>query len=423
MLRAAGRLVWLSGMLAGALPACGPGARALPTAPTATVVVSAGLSPVPPTMRRMTAADPSAAVYTLVGQVTFRATGTGPVRIVSMDLVLSDESGPLLRQAEALDLPVEPGVEATVALPSSIRVPTMRVPTRLAVGASGLDANNQPLIVAPVDVLVTTALDAGSVSAAPVTFVGAGDIADCGLQGAALTAQAVQRIPGSVFTLGDHVYPVGTSSAFASCYESTWGAVKSRTYPSPGNHEWEERNGAAYLAYFGGPAARGYYSFDLGAWHVLSLNSNIATQPGSPQYEWVRADLAAHPRPCTLAYWHHPLFSSGTNGPNPQMQAIWRLLDGAGTDLVMAAHDHLYERFAPQDADGRPTPTGIRSFVVGTGGAGLYGLLVPRPNSEIRNNQGWGVLRLTLRGDGYDWEFVPVGDSTFRDFGSASCAP
>ena len=226
----------------------------------------------------------------------------------------------------------------------------------------------------------------------------------------------------SVFTLGDHVYPAATSEAFASCYESTWGAVRERTYPTPGNHEWDVNRGAPYLAYFGAPAARGFYSFDLGAWHVLSLNSNVAAHPGSQQYEWIRADLATRARPCTLAYWHHPLFSSGTNGPSSQMHAVWELLDESGVEFVMSGHDHLYERFAPQDANGSPTSAGMRSFVVGTGGAALYGMLSPRPNSEVRHNQGWGVLKLTLRSNGYDWEFVPVGGSGFRDFGSAACA-
>jgi hypothetical protein len=362
------------------------------------------------------------AIYALDGRVTFRAAGTARARILSLSVVLSDDIGHLLRQETALDVAVEPGADATVALPGNMLVPTARLPTRLVVGASGVDSNNEPFVVPVIEVPVVPApLDSSRSSAPPVTFVGAGDIADCGLPGAALTARALQETPGSVFTLGDHVYPVGNREAFASCYESTWGAVKQRTYPTPGNHEWDVQQGAHYLAYFGGAAGRGYYSFDLGAWHVLSLNSNVSTQPGSQQYEWARADLAAHPGACTLAYWHHPLFSSGTNGPNSQMRPLWKLLDDGGVDVVMSGHDHLYERFAPQDADGHPTSTGMRSFIVGTGGAWLYEMLSPQPNSEVRSNQGWGVLKLTLRGNSYDWEFVPVGDSTFRDFGSAIC--
>ena len=190
-------------------------------------------------------------------------------------------------------------------------------------------------------------------------------------------------------------------------------------------HAWQSRvgrrPGPAYFGYFGPAVGPGYYSFNLGSWHVLSLNSNVSAQPGSRQYEWARADLAAHPAACTLAYWHHPLFSSGTNGGSAQMRAMWQLLDEAGVELVMAGHDHLYERFAPQDADGRPAHNGMREFVVGTGGAPLYGLTVVQPNSEVRNNQAWGVLKLTLRSGRYDWEFIPVSGHSFRDVGSAPC--
>ncbi len=342
---------------------------------------------------------------------------------MSLELTMSDDDGPVSRHALPIELSVDAGADVTIALPGSLSATGARVPTRMVVGASGFDAEGAPYTSAPIEVPVTMSTPGAAVGslASAATFVGAGDIADCSLPGAALTARLLQSIPGSVFTLGDHVYPSGTADAFSTCYESTWGAFKGRTYPTPGNHEWDEERGRPYFGYFGAAAGRGYYGFDLGAWHILSLNSNIDTQPGSAQYEWVRNDLAGHAAPCTLAYWHHPVFSSGTNGNNPHMREMWKLLDEAGVDLVLAAHDHLYERFAPQDADGRATPTGMREFVVGTGGAALYGMPSPRPNSEVRNNHAWGVLKLTLRGGAYDWEFVPTGGHAFRDAGSASC--
>jgi hypothetical protein len=262
-------------------------------------------------------------------------------------------------------------------------------------------------------------------SAAPdAVFVGAGDIADCGSRSAEATARLLDRLPGSVFTLGDNVYPQGTAEQFANCYEPTWGRHRHRTYAAPGNHDWDASAGAPYFAYFGagaGPAGLGYYSFDVGGWHVLSLNSNVAAHPGSSQYEWARNDLALAPRACTLAYWHHPLFSSGRYGNNPQMADMWRLLNGAGAEIVLTGHEHHYERFAPQDADGRFDPQGMREFVVGTGGTALRPAEGGQPNSEVRESQTWGVLKLTLRASSYDWEFVPIDGQSFRDFGSGDC--
>jgi hypothetical protein len=319
---------------------------------------------------------------------------------------------------------VDGGGEVAVTLPGPIPAPVTRVPNRLSVTATGTDDGGGPVTAEPVDVpiAVSSPGSPGAPGGADASIVAVGDIADCALPGAALTARLAQSLPGTVLTLGDHVYPSGTDHAFSGCYNSTWGVVKGRTYPTPGNHEWEADGGAPYFRYFGAAAGPGYYSFNLGSWHVLSLNSNIDVSERSSQYAWARADLAASGAPCTLAYWHHPLVSSGTNGDNPHMRALWQLLDSAGVDVVLAAHDHLYERFAPQDATGRPTGGGIRQFVVGTGGGALYGVLSPRPNSEVRNNQGWGVLALRLRSGTYDWEFVPAGAHTFRDSGSATCA-
>jgi 3',5'-cyclic AMP phosphodiesterase CpdA len=192
----------------------------------------------------------------------------------------------------------------------------------------------------------------------------------------------------------------------------------------PGNHDWEVSSGAPFFAYFGsaaGPAGVGYFSTTLGAWHVIVLNSNVAAGPGSAQYEWLKADLQSSPAPCTVALWHHPLFSSGQNGNSPQMRDAWRLLQSAGADIVLNGHDHDYERYALQDADGRLDPRGIREFVVGTGGASLYDRVRPQPNAEAYDNRTFGVLRLTLKATGYDWRFVPIDGQTYTDSGSAAC--
>jgi hypothetical protein len=264
----------------------------------------------------------------------------------------------------------------------------------------------------------------------PVNVVAAGDIADCGSDGllfpdAARTAMLVAPTDLTVLTLGDNTYPIGAPAEFSACFHSTWGRFKDRIRPSPGNHDYLTTDADGYFDYFGaaaGPERRGYYSYDLGGWHFIALNSNVNAGPGSPQYAWLQADLAASAHVlCTVAYWHHPVFSSGPHGNNLQMAEIYRLLHAAGIELVLVGHDHVYERFAPQDANGEPDPVrGVRSFTVGTGGARLYSWRAPRPNSEFRDNTSHGVLRLTLADGGYRWAFIPV-DGAARDEGAALC--
>mgnify|MGYP000509971425 CR=1 FL=1 len=263
---------------------------------------------------------------------------------------------------------------------------------------------------------------------APV-LLAAGDIAQCGEPGSAATAALLRDLPGTVATLGDNAYSAGSKPEFANCYDPTWGAEKERTRPAPGNHEYGTRGARGYFGYFGssaGSARTGYYSYDLGAWHIVVLNSNCKEVGGceadSPQGRWLRQDLAAHPTACTLAYWHHPLFSSGTkHGGDATMQPFWQALYDAGADVVLSSHEHNYERFAPQDARARPSERGIRQFVVGTGGSSLYELGEAQPNSEARQDQAYGVLDLTLNPDGYAWEFVPLEEGRFSDTGSARC--
>lgn len=233
----------------------------------------------------------------------------------------------------------------------------------------------------------------------------------------------------AVLALGDIQYEDGAFSKFGLSYDPSWGRVKGITHPAPGNHEYGTGGAAGYYQYFGaaaGDPTKGYYSFDLGGWHLVALNSNCAEVGGcgvgTTQEQWLRADLAAHSSAtCTLAFWHHPRFSSGEHGSDSTYTAFWQALYAANADVVLVGHDHDYERFAPQTASGvLDTTSGIREFVVGTGGKNLRTFPTVRPNSEARSATSAGVLELTLGASGYGWRFVPaVG--TFTDAGSGSC--
>ena len=255
-------------------------------------------------------------------------------------------------------------------------------------------------------------------------FVGAGDIATSG-SGDEETAQLLDNIPGTVFTLGDNAYTNGTLTEYTNYYEPTWGRHKARTRPSPGNHEYNTSGAAGYYDYFGdiaGPDRRGYYSYDLGDWHIISLNSNISMSAGSTQEQWLRADLAATTAKCVLAYWHHPRFSSGSHGSSSAPQPLWQALYDYNADVVLVGHDHNYQRFAPQTPTGAADPArGIREFVVGSGGRGYYTFATPIANTEAHNYDTFGILKLTLYADSYTWEFIPVAGKTFTDVGSGSC--
>jgi uncharacterized repeat protein (TIGR01451 family) len=232
-----------------------------------------------------------------------------------------------------------------------------------------------------------------------------------------------------ILTLGDIQYENGAADKFLQSFDPTWGRVKGLIHPAVGNHEYLTSGAAGYFEYFGaaaGDPARGYYSFDVGSWHLIALNSNCSKVggcgAGSPQESWLRSDLAAHPTDCTLAYWHHPRFSSGEHGSFASTQPLWQALYDAGAEIVLSGHDHDYERFGPQNAAGAPDPErGIRQFVVGTGGRNRYALGAPLANSEARDAATFGVLRLTLRPTGYDWRFVPEAGGSFTDVGSGAC--
>ena len=298
----------------------------------------------------------------------------------------------------------------------------------LATAVSGsCDSRSAPLSPSSTpssSIITTLSAPSHNVTAGPPgTLVGAGDIGDCGTRGAEATARLLDRIPGSIFTAGDNAYSSGRMEDFRNCYEPTWGRHRDRTHPVAGNHEYES-NGAGYFNYFGasaGASRLGYYSFPEGSWRVIVLNSEVPSGPGSGQMQWLRAELSGRPAGCTAAIWHRPLFSSGRNGNNPDMRDVWRTLYEFNVDLVINGHDHTYERFAPQDPDGRLDPArGIRQFIVGTGGAPLYEFHTIRPNSEVRA-AAWGVTRFSLSDREYEWQFVPVDGGSFQDSGSAAC--
>jgi calcineurin-like phosphoesterase family protein len=265
----------------------------------------------------------------------------------------------------------------------------------------------------------------------PVTaiLVGAGDIGDCispGADGgvhAEATARLLDRMAyDSVFTAGDNAYFDGTAAQFSNCYASRWGRHKSRTFPSPGNHEYQVSS-APYFDYFGdraGPRGAGFYSYNLGNWHIVSLNSNVGVLPNQEQYLWLKRDLEDNKSrfsKCNLAYWHHPLFTSGPSaGTNALMRDVWQLLFEYGFDVVINGHDHLYERFEMQDQNARrDTQLGIREYIVGTGGAPLYEFGPTAPNSLFKL-RAFGVLKLTLRDVSYDSVFIEAGSEMPYDF-------
>jgi 3',5'-cyclic AMP phosphodiesterase CpdA len=257
-------------------------------------------------------------------------------------------------------------------------------------------------------------------------LIAAGDIASCDLGGDAQTATLIDGLEGTVLALGDLAYPAGSDATYRDCYGPTWGAFLDRTHPVVGNHDLQADGGAAYHRYFGdraGTPGEGWYSFDIGDWHVVVLNSNcelIACGPGSPQNDWLTADLADSSASCTLAAMHHPRFSSGPHGDYAPVAPLWDALDAGDADLLLVGHDHLYERFAPQSSVGAAVTDGLRQITAGTGGYTLYAAERVAPNSELIIDNALGVLALTLHVDSYEWSFIGV-DGAELDSGSADC--
>ena len=234
----------------------------------------------------------------------------------------------------------------------------------------------------------------------------------------------IEHKPDKVLTTGDNQYETGRLSDFRASYDKTWGRVFDITKPTPGNHEYKREGAQGYFNYFGArarPGRNGYYSFDVEGWHLIALNSNISTRKSSRQVEWLRRDLTSNPDDCTLAYWHHPLYSSGEHGNSLKVRPFWKALKAADAELIVNGHDHDYERFAPQNAYGKRRSGGIREFVVGNGGRSLRPFANIKPHSRVRDATTFGVLKLTLRPGEYEWEFVPETGGTFTDTGQADC--
>lgn len=266
------------------------------------------------------------------------------------------------------------------------------------------------------------------------TALAVGDIARCSNLGDETTAAIATRLlagapKAAVLTLGDHAYPDGSRLAFAECYQPSWGRLTSRVHPAPGNHDYVTPEASAYFDYFGaaaGARGKGWYSYQLGTWHVVALNSNcsvVGCGPTSAQVRWLQSDLAHHRSRCTLAYWHHPRFSSGWHGSSDEVATLWATLDRAGADVVLNGHDHDYERFAPQRADGRASASGMREFVVGTGGGDLRAFAATAPNSQKRISGVHAVLQLRLRDGSYEWALVgTAGAARPLDSGTGTCS-
>jgi hypothetical protein len=272
-----------------------------------------------------------------------------------------------------------------------------------------------------------------TVTTGPQVLLAAGDIAECEHEGDEATARILAEYPGATIApLGDNAYQEGTLSQYENCYGPSWGQFEDRTRPATGNHDHSTKNAQGYWDYFGsrgGPYDNYYYSYDLGAWHVVVLNSDCWRVGGcevdDPQIQWLREDLQQNPSVCTLAYWHRPPFSSGRYGDpenTARVRPLWDTVYEEGVDLVLTGHEHSYERFAPMDAEGNRDDQGVRLIVAGTGGGNLRSFKYdPLPTTEIRNDDTWGVLKLTLTPSDYSWEFLPVAGESFTDSGSGRC--
>lgn len=277
----------------------------------------------------------------------------------------------------------------------------------------------------------TLAAPASQTTSGDPVILAAGDIAKCNRDQDSMTAYLLGSTTGPILAIGDTAYESGSPQEFADCWAPTWGQQDGRIYPVPGNHEYLTGGAAGYFGYFGDRATplepgcrkecNGYYSFDVGAWHIVALNSELPGDRIAEQTRWLRDDLAAHPSVCTLAFWHKPRYSSGYHNGGSGQEFFQALYD-YGADIVLSGHDHDYERFAPQDNSAQYAPDrGIRQFVVGTGGDALRDYKFIQPNSEVRNSETWGVIKLTLHPTSYDWEFLPISGQTWTDSGTANC--
>ncbi len=310
-------------------------------------------------------------------------------------------------------------------------LPDSAVPDSGAIDANGvIDSGAADASIDAADAAVVDASEGGV--QASVVIAAAGDISDDVLANQQKTSDLIfGKGYDAVLLLGDNQYEAGSLADYKKYYEPTWGRFKSITYPAPGNHEYGTSNATGYYSYFGtqaGAATKGYYSFDLGSWHVVAINTNdgcsaVGCSASSAQVTWLKDDLQKNAKKCTLAFWHHPRFNSGASHGNfTGAQALWDTLYAAGADVVLNGHEHVYERFDPQDPSGvADSQKGIRQFTVGTGGRAFYAFGTTKANSVVRRSDTYGILKMTLKADSYDWAFVPIAGSTFTDTGSGTC--
>ncbi len=307
-------------------------------------------------------------------------------------------------------------------LPPRTSTPVAPTPTKAPATATKAPATPTKVLATPTKVPATSTPVSGT---DPVVLV-TGDSRPGCTSAAANVVALLDTLPSSwplLFT-GDSTTD-GTASQFSDCFDPTWRGHKAQIRPIPGNHEYHTSGASGYFNYFGsqaGPAGKGYYSLNVGAWHIVALNSEIDVSAASTQVAWLKNDLAANPKACTIAYWHEPRWSSGQHGNNTFVSALWQTLYDNNAELVFNGHDHLYERFAPQNPLGAlDNARGLREFVVGTAGVELYSWGTIRANSQVRNNSTWGVLKLTLHANSYDWKFLPIAGQSFTDAGTTAC--
>ncbi len=375
-------------------------------------------------------------------RLSFRVDNPSAFRAVLLRLVRDDGAAVYLngREVRRENLPDGALDRSTLALATVDSADESRFfesivrPDALVAGVNTLAVEVHQAAAESSDVSFDLELSAWRASPVAMTpsdpvLVGAGDIARCDTDDDEATARLLDRTPGTVFLLGDNVYESGSDTEYDECFHPTWGRHRARTRPAPGNHDYLTPEAAGYYRYFGaaaGDPSRGYYSYDLGAWHVVVINSNCfdvgGCEEGSAQDRWLAADLATHRRACTLAYWHHPRWTSGPHGDQTFMEDIYRRLHGAGVDVILTGHEHHYERFAPMAPDGSVDFLhGVREFVVGTGGTPLRPIVGVHAGSEVYSDTVHGVLRLTLHPRGYSWRFIPIEGDTFSDYGTTAC--
>jgi hypothetical protein len=384
----------------------GNGGQAQPTTVPPTQTTPATATNVPPTQTSQPTATNVPATQTAQPTVTNAAP--------TQTLAASQVASPTSPAGPTASATANPAVSPTVTSIPTFTASPIPSPTKTATPVTTGD----PVIAAAGDIACDPS--DGSFNG------GNGTASNCRQK--AVSDLFVNKNFSAVLTLGDTQYEDGSLTKFQQSFDPSWGRAKNIIRPAVGNHEYLTAGASGYYNYFGaaaGDKTKGYYSYDIGAWHIIALNSNCSQVggcgAGSAQEQWLKSDLAAHPSMCTLAYWHHPRFSSGEHGSNTSYDAFWKDLYAAGAEIVLNGHDHDYERFAQQNPGGTADPNGIQQFVVGTGGKNHYAFTTTLANSLVRNPDTYGILKLTLHATSYDWQFVPEAGKTFTDSGTMNC--